>query len=184
MEVYPHSAKTYSREARDALQRLSEGKDADDIHRSLITFLNATKYTIQQLQTDFKSSVGGFDEWYSSHKDFLINNSICKFFWVLRNRVTKEGENVLMMKFLEFHIIPGKSNFPEKGPFLIGPDVGFLKKTPKGDGFEHVPIKNIDIITPWEFIDYPGEDPICLCAQYLDMLDNVVDSFIKRFSTK
>ena len=72
IEIYPHSAKTFLREAEDALKRLKEAKDTDDINRSLITFLNATKHTIYQLNTDFKDKLKGFNDWYVVEENFLI----------------------------------------------------------------------------------------------------------------
>jgi len=186
MEIYPHRAKMFLREAKDALERLKKGKDADDIRRALISFLNATKHSIHQLQTDFRKKLLDFDEWYTPQREFLENNELCSFFWELRNRVTKEGKEVLKMKELKMNFSPGFS-FSMKGPLQMGPNMGVSVKAPKGEKHEWQPKKDIPglrLETSWEFLDYPAQDPVELCNRYLSLLEGIVDSFVNRFTTK
>ena len=184
MEIYPYAAKTFIREAEDALERLKSGKDADDINRALITFLNATKHAVHQLKTDFGNKLPDFDKWYAAQKEFMSGDKLCKFFYKLRNRVTKGGKKVLNFKNLEIRISPGQP-ISIKGPLRIGPDAGVSARVPKGEIYEWRPIKDtLDMKTDWEFLDYPMKDPIKLCERYLSSIDGVVDSFIKRFVVK
>ena len=185
MDTYPHKAKTFLREAKDSLKRLRDAGDADDINRAMLTFLNATKHSIQQLQTDFRSKLAGFDEWYAPHKALLLKDEFCAFFWNARNRMTKAGEQIIKTTGFEMHINPNETSGPIQGPIKIGPDMGFSVLKSRGRAYEWEPQKNIPGIklhTPWKFVDYPAGDAIKICEAYLAMLNSVVDSFIEDFA--
>jgi len=184
MEIYPHSAKTFIREARDALERIKNGKDMDDLQRALLSFLNAAKHSIHQLKVDFKN-LPGFEEWYAPQKNFLKNDKICIYFWKLRNEVTKAGKKIIVANGITFSNTSGHDiHIP--GPVILGPSVGVLVKTPKGNAYEWTPRKDIVSKTTWKFSDYPEgysetSDPIELCEKYLQSLDTIIDSFIGVF---
>lgn len=177
MYIYPSDAKRYLREARQSLEKMKEAKDGDDLKRGLILFLESTKHVTIQLQSAFKNKIKGFDAWWLEISKQLRGNTLCGFFYSLRNRVVKGGEDVMNISFE----IKGPGAL--QGPLQIN-DEGVLTRHIKGDSYEWIPKKNIPgmKITEWYFSDYPGIlNPFMLCEEYLGILEGIADDFILKF---
>lgn len=180
MHIYPYKAKRFIREANDSLGRMEKTNDIDELKRSFISFLNASRFSTQQLLTDY-SKLNNFSDWWLEKKQFLENNNLCKFFKKLRNDVTKGGVEVLDI----FYELKGSNII--RGPMQIGPD-GVLFAEPRGGIYEWVPKKVGGLtITSCKFIDQPKEfdnkSSYSLCKEYLDILNKIIDEFIEKFGS-
>ncbi len=183
MYVYPTSTKRYLRQACDSLESVKKSRDGDDLKKGLISFLEATKHSTIQLQTEYGNKLAGFNEWWTLTSKKLSEDKLCKFFYNLRNKVVKGGKNFIN---LDFRIVgPATLN----GPLQINID-GVSVKQQKGDSYEWIPKKDVPgmEIIGWNFINYPGgykqeTNSLALCVEYLTKLESVADDFIKKFGS-
>jgi hypothetical protein len=177
-EHYPYRAKQFLGEAQASFKRMQETKSIDELRRALLSFLNASRFCTQQLLTDFKGRLGGFDEWWSEKQVYLGKDDVCIFFKNLRNRVTKKGEDVLSVNFYI-----GKLEM--NGPLQIGQN-GIMVKREKGDSYEWTPHETSQLtILRWDLKNKPfalaNISGVDLCKDYIKKLDLLFDEFVVKF---
>lgn len=180
MHVYPYKAKRFIREAYDSLGRMEKAKNIDELKKSFISFLNASRFSTQQLLTDYRD-LNNFSGWWAEKSQYLEDSNICKFFRNIRNDVIKGGQEVLDICYE----LKGPNII--KGPMQIGPD-GVLFAEPKGDIVEWTSMEVEGFtITGCKFIKQPKEfnnaSVYRLCKEYSDILNKIIDEFIKKFGS-
>jgi len=181
MHIYPYKAESYLREARESLKRMNTAKNADELNRAFISFLNASRLCTQHLETEYGNKVPGFNEWWEQKGIYLAQDTLASFFVRLRN-------NVLKSKLEPFTIsweIGGPLEL--KGPLQIAPDGTVYKIDRRGKTVKQTPMEDVQgqKILSWDFKQkpkgYENLSAYMLCQQYLELLEGIMEDFTDKF---
>ncbi|MES2213530.1 MAG: hypothetical protein V4473_01655 [Patescibacteria group bacterium] len=158
---------------------MKKTQSVDELKRAHTSFLNASRFSTQQLLTEM-SHLHGFDEWWVPKAEFMDSNDLCSYFKKQRNNVTKGGDDVLDVYY---HI----SKLTLNGPAQIGNEGILVGKVGK-NGPEWIPYEtDAFTITSWNFKNKPEDyslvGAIKMCEDYLDILESIVDESIQKFAS-
>ena len=156
---------------------MKSAKNVSEVKEAFISFLNASRFSLDPLKTDF-SEVEGFEEWWRGKGTFLESDALCRFFKQLRNDITKAGKD----PFGVSHAIKGPVSL--SGPLQIGQQGilrGVMERGRQVWKSTSIPNATTTVSlggTPDEFKDLSLPD---LCQSYVDTLTRVVDDFVLKF---
>jgi hypothetical protein len=178
--LYPLEAERRLKEANESLKRILVAKDIGTPRQVLLSFLNSTKHFLFPLDKKHKGKLVGYEEWREEIKNKLANSIIDKYFYDLRNVATKSCEDFVNVAWE----IQGPTTI--EGPLQIRTNEGFFKMEDGRLISIEENIKNFRIKGIYFKKNPPGYesyDALSLCKIHLDNLNEILESFIKRFIT-
>ncbi|MBI3335594.1 MAG: hypothetical protein HY001_03800 [Candidatus Portnoybacteria bacterium] len=164
-------------EAKRLLEIMKCAENGTELKAAFIGFLEITKMVFFPLKK-YSQVLNGYTDWWELEKKQLENDLIAKFFWNQRNDVVKGANELIEIRSIAAQ---GGSAIIQ-GPLMLYEGQIFRRKNESGRYLPHEEISNLKL--NWDFIQKPIDgDPLILCERYLNLLDQVMESFIQWFPT-
>lgn len=163
-------------EAKDLFATMKDAENGTKLKGTFIGFLEITKTIFFPLKR-YSQTLDDYKNWWKGESEKLEKNTVAKFFYNQRNDVVKGGNDLI-----EVRSISAKgARATIKGPLMIYKCQVFRPKN--GNAKRYVPYHDVSgFKLEWDFIQKPiNKDPVLLCEEYLDILEQVLESFIERF---
>jgi hypothetical protein len=165
------------------LEGMKKIKNIEELEICFAAFVNSARNVTFVLQKEYRNNEK-FTKWYKNKQSEMLNNSLCKYFKELRNKIDKEGINELNFAttIKSINTSTDLINKPNNSSVILTPK-GIYYQINKGTSKEDiVPASHKGFIQTQVFVnnlpaDSNDKNIFDLCIIHYSFLKNIVEEW-------